>query len=105
MTLSWYFIVLNIVFEKIFNFILLYFTHFILQFADRKLASRLREVTDALNNAIDRLEEGLVLKDPDSVYKPNVRNKGGWVKIKPEYSNELMDMPDLLILGGNFISP
>lgn len=70
------------------------------QFADRKLASRLREVTESLNSAIDRLEEGLVLKDPDSVYKPNVRNKGGWVKVKPEYSNELMDMPDLVILGG-----
>ena len=60
----------------------------------------MREVTEALNLAIDRLEEGLVLKDPESVYKPNVRNKGGWVKIKPEYSNELMDMPDLVILGG-----
>ncbi len=70
------------------------------QFADRKLASSLREVIESLNSAIDRLEEGLVLKDPDSVYKPNVRNKGGWVKVKPEYSNELMDMPDLVILGG-----
>ncbi len=44
------------------------------QYADRKKASTLREVTEALNLAIDRLEEGLVLKDPESVYKPNVRN-------------------------------
>jgi DNA ligase-4 len=63
-----------------------------------------KEVVAALNAAIDRREEGLLLKDPDSVYKPNIRNKGGWVKVKPEYSNELMDMPDLLILGGQWRS-
>lgn len=36
-----------------------------------------------LNDAIDNREEGIVLKQPESVYKPNVRN-GGWYKIKPE---------------------
>ena len=39
---------------------------------------------DALNDAIDRREEGIMVKDPDSVYKPNVR-KGGWFKVKPDY--------------------
>ena len=33
-----------------------------------------------LNKAIDQREEGLVLKDPDSIYKPNAR-KGGWIKV------------------------
>ena len=28
----------------------------------------------ALNDAIDRREEGLVIKSPSSIYKPNLRN-------------------------------
>ena len=70
------------------------------QFTERRLAKTLKEVTEALNLAIDRQEEGLVLKDLSSVYRPNIRNKGGWIKIKPDYSNSLMDMPDLVIIGG-----
>ena len=70
------------------------------QFTERKSAKSVKEVTEALNLAIDRLQEGILLKDPDSVYKPNARIKGGWVKIKPEYNNEIMDMPDLVIIGG-----
>ena len=70
------------------------------QFTERKRAKSVKEFTEALNLAIDRLQEGILLKDPDSVYKPNARIKGGWVKIKPEYNNEIMDMPDLVIIGG-----
>ena len=33
-----------------------------------------------LNEAIDNREEGIVVKDPDSIYKPNAR-KGGWLKV------------------------
>jgi len=36
-----------------------------------------------LNDAIDNFEEGIVVKDPLSIYKPNSRN-AGWYKIKPE---------------------
>lgn len=36
-----------------------------------------------LNYAIDNHEEGIVVKDPLSIYKPNSRNSG-WYKIKPE---------------------
>ena len=43
-----------------------------------------QDCADALNDAIDRREEGIMVKDPDSPYKPNTR-KGGWYKIKPEY--------------------
>ena len=38
---------------------------------------------DRLNQAITDCEEGIVVKDPYSVYKPNSR-KAGWYKIKPE---------------------
>lgn len=36
-----------------------------------------------LEDAIDNREEGIIVKDPLSVYKPNLRNEG-WYKIKSE---------------------
>jgi len=41
------------------------------------------ELMKYLNDAIDNHEEGIVVKDPLSIYKPNSRN-AGWYKIKPE---------------------
>ena len=70
--------------------------------ADRKIGSTKKDIAEALNDAIDRREEGIVLKDPDSVYKPNARGGGGWLKIKPEYNNELMDQCDLVVMGGYY---
>ena len=49
-----------------------------------------------------RREEGIMLKDPESVYKPNARSGGGWLKIKPEYNNDLMDQCDLIVMGGYY---
>ncbi|XP_005097120.1 DNA ligase 4 [Aplysia californica] len=60
-----------------------------------------QECADALNEAIDNKEEGIMVKLADSVYRPNTR-KGGWFKIKPEYIGGLMDELDLLIVGGFF---
>ena len=82
----------------------------------------------ALNDAIDRQEEGLILKNPDSIYKPAAKIGGGWYKIKPEvnfllemqffiffiylskspfvlnlqYTVGLTDELDLIIMGGYF---
>ncbi|XP_034031994.1 DNA ligase 4 [Thalassophryne amazonica] len=58
-----------------------------------------QEVVNALNDAIDSREEGIMVKDPLSVYKPDKRGEG-WCKIKPEYVDGLMDELDLLIVGG-----
>lgn len=66
-----------------------------------KIASTEKEVVNALNEAIDNHEEGIMIKDILSVYYPNKRKKG-WIKVKPEYVNNLMDELDLLILGGYF---
>lgn len=60
-----------------------------------------QDCANALNEAIDNKEEGIMVKLADSVYKPNTR-KGGWFKIKPEYVGGLMDELDLLIVGGYF---
>ncbi|CAG00994.1 unnamed protein product, partial [Tetraodon nigroviridis] len=58
-----------------------------------------QEVVKALNEAIDSREEGIMVKDPLSIYKPDKRGEG-WLKIKPEYVDGLMDELDLLIVGG-----
>ncbi|XP_037070185.1 DNA ligase 4-like, partial [Pollicipes pollicipes] len=62
-------------------------------------ASTAEEVVKALNEAIDRQEEGLILKDPTSMYWPNERRKG-WAKVKPDYVNSLVDDLDMVIIGG-----
>ncbi|KAH8039284.1 hypothetical protein HPB51_005530 [Rhipicephalus microplus] len=54
-----------------------------------------------LNQAIEDQEEGIVLKGLSSVYKPNAR-KAGWLKLKPEYVDNLVSDLDMLILGGYF---
>ncbi|XP_055965459.1 DNA ligase 4 [Sorex fumeus] len=58
-----------------------------------------KEVIDALNEAIDKREEGIMVKNPFSVYKPDKRGEG-WLKIKPEYVTGLMDELDVLLVGG-----
>lgn len=56
--------------------------------AERKEVTTGQEVIHELNLAIDNRLEGIVLKDPTSIYKPNMR-KGGWYKIKPEVNHPL----------------
>lgn len=57
------------------------------------------EVINALNEAIDKREEGIMVKHPFSIYKPDKRGEG-WLKIKPEYVTGLMDELDVLLVGG-----
>ncbi|XP_059090430.1 DNA ligase 4-like [Tigriopus californicus] len=73
-----------------------------IHFAQRCQGSSKAEVIQALNEAIDRREEGIVLKDTLSIYKPNARSGGGWLKIKPDYSNQLTDQCDLVVMGGYY---
>ncbi|XP_028326722.1 DNA ligase 4 [Gouania willdenowi] len=70
-----------------------------IQMVHKAEASSMQEVVAALNDAIDSREEGIMVKDPASIYKPDKRGEG-WMKIKPEYVDGLMDELDLLIVGG-----
>ncbi|KAJ8351482.1 hypothetical protein SKAU_G00229580 [Synaphobranchus kaupii] len=70
-----------------------------IQLVHKTEAKSMQEVVDALNEAIDNREEGIMVKDPLSIYKPDKRGEG-WLKIKPEYMAGLMDELDLLIVGG-----
>lgn len=48
------------------------------------------EIINLLKLSIDNCEEGIVVKDPFSIYKPNSR-KAGWYKIKPEVHNFIIN--------------
>ncbi|XP_065834565.1 DNA ligase 4-like [Oscarella lobularis] len=65
-------------------------------------ASTKEEIIAALNDAIDKREEGLMIKHPDSTYRPDKRKGSGWLKIKPEYIDSLSDQLDLVIIGGYY---
>lgn len=73
-----------------------------LVYTDRHEGLTNQEVVSLLNAAIDERKEGIIVKSPASIYKPNARTKGGWLKIKPEYVGSLMDELDLVIVGGYF---
>lgn len=51
----------------------------------------------ALNSAIDNLEEGIVVKEPYSIYKPNAR-KEGWIKVKPEVGLTFVDIWSIVVI-------
>ncbi|KAM4860192.1 DNA ligase 4 isoform 1-T3 [Thomomys bottae] len=70
-----------------------------LEIVQKRQAHSKNEVVDALNEAIDKREEGIMIKHPLSIYKPDKRGEG-WLKIKPEYVTGLMDELDILIVGG-----
>ena len=52
--------------------------------------------------ALDRGEEGLILKDPNSKYIPTDRSQSFWIKLKTDYIDQLGDSVDLVILGGYY---
>lgn len=72
-----------------------------IQYSVQQKALSNQQVVDALNNAIDTRLEGIVVKDPESVYKPSQRG-GGWYKVKPDYMTGLNDDLDLIVLGGYY---
>jgi ATP-dependent DNA ligase I len=58
-------------------------------------------IDEELEAAMQRSEEGLILKLPNSVYEPGVKGKK-WVKVKPEFweNIEQADTVDVAIIGG-----
>ncbi|KAM3967874.1 LOW QUALITY PROTEIN: uncharacterized protein ACR2FA_011420 [Aphomia sociella] len=72
----------------------------VIQHSKRQLVNNSSDILDKLNEAIERQEEGIVVKDTASYYEPNARN-AGWYKIKPEYTKETMSDLDLVIIGAD----
>ncbi|KAG5891388.1 hypothetical protein JTB14_020116 [Gonioctena quinquepunctata] len=62
-----------------------------------------QEIVDELNIAVGKQEEGIIVKDPDSIYKYSDRNSG-WFKMKLEYFQDVMNDMDLIVMGGSRVS-
>uniref|UniRef100_A0A6P7HD44 DNA ligase (ATP) n=1 Tax=Diabrotica virgifera virgifera TaxID=50390 RepID=A0A6P7HD44_DIAVI len=68
----------------------------------KEISSR-QEIVTELNESVDKEEEGIIIKDPDSIYKYSDRNSG-WFKMKLEYFQDVMNDLDLILMGGDFAS-
>ncbi|KAL5615057.1 hypothetical protein BROUX41_005122 [Berkeleyomyces rouxiae] len=63
------------------------------------VTSSAADIEPALRDVINRSSEGLVLKNPRSMYRLNSRNDD-WLKVKPEYMNEFGEALDCVVIGG-----
>lgn len=59
------------------------------------------EIEPALRKVVAESSEGLVLKNPRSMYRLNERNND-WMKVKPEYMSEFGESLDCIVVGGYF---
>ena len=59
------------------------------------------DIIDEFDKAVQRNEEGIIIKDLDSEYHPNERSTK-WVKMKGDYLEGLTDTFDVLIVGGYY---
>ncbi|KAF8451829.1 ATP dependent DNA ligase domain-containing protein [Terfezia claveryi] len=64
-------------------------------------ASTAQEIEDSLRKVVAEASEGLVIKNPLSMYRLNERNDD-WMKVKPEYMTEFGEDLDCLIVGGYY---
>ncbi|XP_028982209.1 DNA ligase 4 [Diachasma alloeum] len=70
--------------------------------AKNERVSSMDEIIASFNRAIDTHEEGIVLKKIDSLYHIDTRDGSGCYKIKSDYSSELIQDVDLVIIGGHY---
>lgn len=62
----------------------------------------INHMVERFNIAIQNNEEGIILKEAQSKYKPGDR-AGGWYKVKPDYfDDELVKDVDCVVIGGNY---
>ena len=59
------------------------------------------EIEPELRKVVADSSEGLVLKNPRSMYRLNDRNDD-WMKVKPEYMSEFGESLDCVVVGGYF---
>lgn len=73
----------------------------VLELVQQIPAKTTQEILEALDQAIESRQEGIMVKDLDSLYVPAER-KDKWIKLKPEYIDGVGDSLDMLILGGYY---
>jgi DNA ligase-4 len=66
-----------------------------------QVATDFGEIEPALRRVVAEVSEGLVLKNPRSMYQLNAR-KDDWQKVKPEYMTEFGENLDCVVIGGYY---
>jgi DNA ligase-1 len=64
-------------------------------------ATKKEEIDNFMENAIENGCEGLMIKNSKSPYRAGAR-EWAWIKLKKEYSNNLLDTIDLVIVGADY---
>ena len=64
----------------------------------QKMVESAKEMEEFMELAISEGCEGIMAKKPDGIYRAGAR-EFGWIKLKREYSSELTDTIDLVIVG------
>lgn len=59
------------------------------------------EIEPLLRKVVAESSEGLVIKNPRSMYRLNERNDD-WIKVKPEYMTEFGEALDCVVVGGYY---
>ncbi|KZF26592.1 DNA ligase 4 [Xylona heveae TC161] len=59
------------------------------------------EIEPLLRKVVAEASEGLILKNPRSMYRLNERNDD-WLKVKPEYMTEFGESLDCIVIGGYY---
>ncbi|KAG6458134.1 hypothetical protein O3G_MSEX010712 [Manduca sexta] len=72
----------------------------VIQHSKRKIVEKRTDILEELNTSMLNQEEGIVVKDVQSYYRPGHRNLG-WFKLKMEYTKGAMPDLDLVIIGAD----
>ncbi|KAH8668602.1 hypothetical protein BX600DRAFT_259920 [Xylariales sp. PMI_506] len=72
-----------------------------LELHDHTVATSADEIEPQLRRVVEEASEGLVLKNPRSMYSLNQRNDD-WIKVKPEYTKEFGESVDVVVIGAYY---
>ncbi|KLT43549.1 ATP-dependent DNA ligase [Cutaneotrichosporon oleaginosum] len=70
-----------------------------IEFVDEERGKTGKDIRATLERILESKGEGIVVKRADSQYVTNSR-ASDWVKVKPEYADQMGENLDLLVLGG-----
>lgn len=72
-----------------------------LEIHNHTIATSADAIEPLLREVVANASEGLVLKNPRSMYRLNSRNDD-WLKVKPEYMSEFGESLDCVVIGGYY---
>ncbi|CAG8778937.1 148_t:CDS:10, partial [Cetraspora pellucida] len=69
-----------------------------IQVIPHKVGKSMKDLTEAMDDAVMQRKEGIIIKKPSSTYILNERIDD-WIKVKPDYLDTLGDDLDLIVIG------